>query len=226
MLLLALWACTPEPEPQTRTFTIEDCDNGRDDDLDGDADCHDIGDCANDPACLPRVEDCDNGWDDDANGLTDCEDPGCTDACDEICGDGQDNDADGLVDCEDQECGPFPECSEDCDDGVDNDHNGYTDCYDDACWSKPECPDSYALQVLSGSMATETVVDWSRTVEPTDSGSWWRETTWGERTVTTRHLRGVLLAEWGCGSSTACTWTLVSGSHTSLFRHTATAYNT
>ena len=48
----------------------EDCDNGADDDGDGDVDCED-SDC---PAC-PEI--CDNGIDDDRDGKADCRDLDC-----------------------------------------------------------------------------------------------------------------------------------------------------
>ncbi|MCB9795411.1 MAG: hypothetical protein H6741_22125 [Alphaproteobacteria bacterium] len=53
--------------------TDEDCDNGRDDDLDGLTDCEDA-DCVEDRACQ---EVCGNRDDDDLDGLTDCEDEDC-----------------------------------------------------------------------------------------------------------------------------------------------------
>ena len=43
------------------------CDNGADDDGDGDVDCYD-SDCANDDACTAGTEDCNNGADDDGAG--------------------------------------------------------------------------------------------------------------------------------------------------------------
>ena len=51
----------------------EDCDNGTDDDGDGDIDCED-SDC---PAC-PEI--CDNGIDDDEDGAADCDDTDCSGA--------------------------------------------------------------------------------------------------------------------------------------------------
>ena len=55
--------------------TETDCDDGVDDDGDGDEDCDDA-DCANDPVCA-TVEDCNNGVDDDGDGDEDCDDADC-----------------------------------------------------------------------------------------------------------------------------------------------------
>ena len=54
----------------------EICDNGIDDDLNGDADCLDIA-CGEEPACQ---EICDNGIDDNGDGNVDCGDPVCAGA--------------------------------------------------------------------------------------------------------------------------------------------------
>ena len=60
------------------------CDDGLDNDCDGDFDCFD-SDCVDDVACgcIPEPETCDNGTDDDCDGLIDCDDPDCDldDAC-------------------------------------------------------------------------------------------------------------------------------------------------
>ena len=55
----------------------EICNNGIDDDRDGDADCDD-NDCADHAACIPD-EICDNGIDDDRDGDADCDDNDCVD---------------------------------------------------------------------------------------------------------------------------------------------------
>ncbi|MGB5175725.1 MAG: hypothetical protein WBQ30_13390, partial [Thermoanaerobaculia bacterium] len=54
------------------------CDDGLDNDCDGDFDCFDA-DCDTNPACecQPVDEICDNGTDDDCDGLVDCDDPDC-----------------------------------------------------------------------------------------------------------------------------------------------------
>ena len=66
--------------------TAEICDNGIDDDGDGDIDCAD-SDCTSDAACDtggPTAEICDNGIDDDGDGDIDCADSDCSSdaACD------------------------------------------------------------------------------------------------------------------------------------------------
>jgi len=54
------------------------CDDGKDNDKDGDIDCADT-DCAGDPVCGGgAVEICDNNVDDDGDNLIDCADPDCT----------------------------------------------------------------------------------------------------------------------------------------------------
>jgi hypothetical protein len=69
--------CVPEDER---------CDNGLDDDCDGDIDCDD-SDCAEDPAC------------------DQCEPTG-----DERCDSGLDDDCDGDIDCDDSDCAEDPAC--------------------------------------------------------------------------------------------------------------------
>ena len=56
----------------------EICDNGLDDDRDGNADCDDA-DCSGFAACIP-AEICDNGIDDDRDGRADCDDDDCAEA--------------------------------------------------------------------------------------------------------------------------------------------------
>ncbi|MBU1412954.1 hypothetical protein KKC22_15690 [Myxococcota bacterium] len=88
----------------------EVCDNGFDDDLDGDVDCEDF-DCAGSAACLPEI--CDNGLDDNGDGRTDCEDEACAEACapDETCDNGLDDDLDGRIDCRDFDCAGSAACA-------------------------------------------------------------------------------------------------------------------
>jgi hypothetical protein len=109
-------------------YPPEDCDNGTDDDHDGDADCDD-GDCAEAAVCL-----CGNGVLDDGEncdgtelGEASCRtldfeagDLACNDDCTfdtsdcrlvEDCADGQDDDGDGDVDCQDSECQEAPNCN-------------------------------------------------------------------------------------------------------------------
>jgi hypothetical protein len=80
------------------------CDDGLDEDRDGEADCGD-SDCGSDPACEETV--CDDGRDDDGDGFVDCEDFDCdgAPACAEhLCSDGRDDDGDRDVDCADFDC--------------------------------------------------------------------------------------------------------------------------
>ncbi len=69
----------PFLDPVGCTPSAEVCDNGSDDDCDGDIDCADA-DCSGDPACAcsPTAEVCDNGADDDCDGATDCADSDCS----------------------------------------------------------------------------------------------------------------------------------------------------
>jgi hypothetical protein len=101
-----------------------DCDDGLDDDGDGDVDCAD-SDCDGDPACVES--DCCNGLDDDGDGDVDFDDSDCDGAppCTEtICDDGLDDDGDGDTDCEDADCAFDDDgdghdgmpCGDDCDD--------------------------------------------------------------------------------------------------------------
>lgn len=87
----------------------EICDNGIDDDGNGQIDCQDSA-CAFVSACRPR-EICDNGIDDDGDGQTDCEDGDCGNSinCEntqptEICNNGIDDDNDGFIDYYDGDC--------------------------------------------------------------------------------------------------------------------------
>jgi hypothetical protein len=113
------------------TDCIEICDNGIDDDGDGAIDCAD-SDCVGTADCL---EICNNGIDDDLDGLTDCDDSECNTAagCFEICDNGIDDDSDGAIDCADSECAAASGCFEECNNAVDDDGNGDIDCFDDGC---------------------------------------------------------------------------------------------
>ncbi|MBI5509201.1 MAG: hypothetical protein HY903_10645 [Deltaproteobacteria bacterium] len=134
------------------------CQNGADDDNDGNTDC-------NDPDCVTTatvtvcrgggensVALCHDTQDNDNDGAADCADPdclmlGCGENTDEYCGDGIDNDGDSYVDCGDYDCKygclvtlcldptkPVPERTpEECADGQDNDGDGHADCTDYGC---------------------------------------------------------------------------------------------
>ena len=83
-----------------------ECDDGADNDYDGDYDCNDT-DCEWALDCYENFTDgdCSDGADNDRDGLFDCDDPDCADdpscAMEDDCTDGADNDLDGLFDCDD-----------------------------------------------------------------------------------------------------------------------------
>jgi hypothetical protein len=113
------------------------CNDGVDNDEDGNGDCADP-ECVNDAACNTEV--CDNRRDDDGDGRIDCSDPGCAGnpACPiraEVCDNTIDDDVNGLTDCSDTPCFLSPLCvfSETCNDGVDNDGDNRIDCADPNC---------------------------------------------------------------------------------------------
>ena len=133
----------------------EICDNGIDDNCNGEIDCADPA-CAaaTNCTCGARAENCRNGLDDNCNGLVDCVDPTCfaDPACNctgrtpgpEICNDHIDNDCNGKTDCQDPACAASPSCAtchpEICNNGLDDDCNGLIDCADPACSFSPSCP--------------------------------------------------------------------------------------
>jgi hypothetical protein len=92
---------------------FEACDNGIDDDSDGDIDCDDT-DCFDDPDCVDVETDCGNNEDDDGDGFRDCDDCDCLEepACTgrECCNNGEDDDNNGSTDCDDDECKLEPPC--------------------------------------------------------------------------------------------------------------------
>ncbi len=144
---------------------VEVCDNARDDDGNGLADCFDSV-CANSIKCKSHnvYEICDNGLDDDDNALIDCEDPDCANnpVCvvldHEICGNNIDDNHNGLKDCEDPACFSVPACGKkanDCDSAEckvavedicsnrkDDNGDGLIDCEDPICSDVPACAKS------------------------------------------------------------------------------------
>jgi YVTN family beta-propeller protein len=78
------WSDSVSVIEDTLTPTPEICDDGVDNDGDGDVDCAD-SDCAGDPAC-PEPEICDDGVDNDGDGDVDCDDSDCDGdpACEEV----------------------------------------------------------------------------------------------------------------------------------------------
>jgi hypothetical protein len=128
-----------------------ECDDGADNDFDGDYDCNDA-DCGGSPDCIENFADgdCSDGADNDRDGLFDCDDPDCADdaacATEDDCTDGADNDLDGLFDCADPDCAEDAACIEyegddagECADGIDNDSDGLVDCDDPDCEGSPDC---------------------------------------------------------------------------------------
>ncbi|MFT6396034.1 MAG: hypothetical protein ACJAYU_000776, partial [Bradymonadia bacterium] len=140
------YGCSPECTIIPPTDEV--CDDGDDNDFDGDQDCED-SDCLGVDACLPPPEICDDTIDNDEDGLIDCEDSDCasdTVACpvasDEVCDDGIDNDLDGDEDCDDDDCDLSGLCPEICDDEFDNDSDGALDCMDSECAGDRACPEA------------------------------------------------------------------------------------
>ena len=119
----------------------EICDNGVDDDLDGDIDCLDA-DCGGDPVCGT-----------------------------EICDDGIDNDGDTLADCADPDCATAPLCFEgddvSCADGIDNDLDGLTDCFDPDCVNTTPCPGAANDTCDNAELVSEGNFAWDNTVSTT-----------------------------------------------------------
>ena len=117
---------------------VEICDNGIDDDGNGDADCAD-------PTC--RMS------------------PICLQANTEVnCVDGIDNDHDTLVDCSDPDCSMAAACippseAGDCTDMIDNDGDGFTDCDDPDCDADVACgppgPQAFTTEQIQARMTTD-----------------------------------------------------------------------
>ncbi len=138
------------PVPSTVEVPSEICNDGLDNDLDGQVDCAD-SDCTADLACTgPTSEICTDLIDNDFDGLVDCADSDCAaDAnCQapptEICTDGIDNDGDGWADCSDSDCAGVGICGPEgkfdtCSDGYDNDGDGDIDCADSGCAKNRSC---------------------------------------------------------------------------------------
>ena len=111
-------------------YCDEFCEDGADNDGDGDVDCED-DDC---PSC---GEDCTTPGDEDGNGLADCDDPVCAGAgtCCDLDGDGwlADTPDCGMGgDCADQNPNRHPGIEEVVANGFDEDCDGVDDCWRDA----------------------------------------------------------------------------------------------
>ncbi len=116
---------------------VEICDDGIDNDCDGNVDCSD-SDCADSPACHCTDADNDGYYAQSGCGTAaDCNDadssihPGAV----EICDDGIDNDCDGNVDCSDSDCADSPACH--C---TDADNDGYY--AQSGCGTAADCNDA------------------------------------------------------------------------------------
>jgi hypothetical protein len=163
-------------DPLRTIIGNEDCDNGVDDDADGDTDCDD-SDCNDAKICVPDTvvvppevsssEDCSNNIDDDSDGDTDCDDSDCVTsrAClikssvpdtESDCNNDIDDDGDGLEDCDDvDDCGGSIHCApplteDDCDNSFDDDVDGWEDCADLDCASSDACVQYFCYQDLDG----------------------------------------------------------------------------
>lgn len=138
---------SPDTEEEVEPVGEDQCDDGVDNDDDGQTDCAD-SDCIGDEACPTTETDCADGVDNDNDGQTDCADTldcGATPTCPESnCGDRTDNNNDGLVDCADPTCTDVAPCGAEttaavCADGIDNDNDGDVDCDDDECFPLDIC---------------------------------------------------------------------------------------
>ena len=85
--------------------SVENCNNGIDDDGDGLIDCADF-ECSFSSSCSSESANfnCSDGIDNDGDGKVDCADDECDCASVEICNNGVDDDGDGLVDYYDGDC--------------------------------------------------------------------------------------------------------------------------
>ncbi len=147
--LLFLWACGGEPPPQEQGAAA--CQDGLDNDKDGDIDCEDDG-CKGYTFCQKQGEStpaaCQDKKDNDGDGKVDCDDDDCKgftfcqngENTSTACQDKKDNDGDKKIDCDDEDCQGFTFCQKQgestpaaCQDKKDNDGDGKVDCDDDDC---------------------------------------------------------------------------------------------
>ncbi|MFC1723580.1 PKD domain-containing protein [Nanoarchaeota archaeon] len=133
---------------------VTECNDGLDNDGDGDIDLADP-DCNNNPMddseSSSTTPECSDGLDNDGDGFTDFgSDPDCQSPSDDEdvwnpgnteCSDGLDNDGDGDIDLADPDCNNNPmddsessSTTPECSDGLDNDGDGFTDFGSD-----PDC---------------------------------------------------------------------------------------
>ncbi|HLF54371.1 MAG TPA: hypothetical protein VI612_01485 [Candidatus Nanoarchaeia archaeon] len=126
-------------------FTGTFCNDGFDNDNDGNTDCIDP-DCFNDVTCAERDTNCYDGKDNDGDSAVDATDSDCAFFVVENngngCIDGIDNDGNGQRDCLDSACTGGAYCQENgfsCFNGLDDDGNGLTDCNDGGCLAGGAC---------------------------------------------------------------------------------------
>ncbi|MBI5535332.1 MAG: hypothetical protein HY898_21570 [Deltaproteobacteria bacterium] len=141
--------------PQVNPSKSEVCNDGADNDCNGQSDCFDPA-CTGDPNCGckpdPGGESCTNGKDDDCDTVVDCNDADCmgTPACgclsneSGLCENGFDDDCDGYTDCKDPDCYSTPACScktkqEICDNKQDDNCDLLVDCADPQCANDAAC---------------------------------------------------------------------------------------
>jgi subtilisin-like proprotein convertase family protein len=144
----AMGGCSDDAPPAGPDAATSEtvCDDGVDDDADGQIDCAD-SDCGNVLLCIEAA--CDNGVDDDGDTHADCADPDCDGVppcelgTELTCTDGEDNDADGQLDCADVDCDGVEGCEHgaeaSCADHFDNDGDGERDCDDEDCTGDFAC---------------------------------------------------------------------------------------
>ena len=155
----------------------EICDNLKDDDGNGFADCADpacikASNCQTDPLAIQLMM-CSDKKDNDNDGDIDCADSDCATCAYcatsqnagkiEICDNNQDDDGDGFADCADPSCLEAPNCQTDpftiqlmmCSDKKDNDNDGMIDCADPDCAKCAYCaPPSHETAAESSCSTT------------------------------------------------------------------------
>ncbi len=147
-----------DPDMRVLDVALAACEDGRDNDGDGDIDL-------DDPGCDSLADDdegdevraaCDNGVDDDGDGDIDGDDRGCADADDDDesddpptqCANGVDDDDDGAIDGDDRGCADPQDDDESddprlpaCQNGEDDDDDGFVDFPADPGCGSPEDDD-------------------------------------------------------------------------------------